>query len=118
MASTSNKNTPGNYKAEQQINARIDTYALYENSYAGKAYSNYLPGDGLLPGSNARSTLCQNYVDVETQLRGIGSTNLVKPKAEVRPEFLPIESLNVIDRLPTLLPEPLIVQKDQRPQWS
>jgi hypothetical protein len=118
MASTSNKNTPGNYQAEQQINKDVDRYSLFSNGSQGRAFTNHLAGDGLLAGSNARDTLCANYTDVESQLRGIGSTNLVSPKAPVIPEFQQVDSLNVIDRIPILIPEPLIVQKNQRPHWT
>ena len=68
MASTSNKNTPGNYKHEQRMNQNIDTYRTFLNSAPGEAYTNHLPGDGLLPAKNARSEMCRNYCDVESQL--------------------------------------------------
>lgn len=115
MASTRNKNSAGDYKAEQFINTSIDSYSTYVNSSSALAYTNHLAGDGLLFGKNARSTLCNNYVDVETQLFGIGATNLVNPKMKVKEDMTYIQSLNIIDRLPVLIPEPLIVEKNQRP---
>ena len=66
-------------------------------------------------GKKFPSTLCNNYVDVESQLRGIGATNLVKPLMKVTPNMQYIQSLNIIDRLPVLIPEPLVVEKYQRP---
>ena len=116
MASTKNKNTFGNYRAEQFINTSIDSYSTYVNGGSALAYSNHLAGDGLLMGKNARSTLCNNYIDVESQLFGIDATNLVNPKMDVTPEFRYVQSLNIINRLPVLIPEPLIVDKYQRPQ--
>jgi hypothetical protein len=113
MSSTRNKNCPGDYKLEQNINTRIDSYGLEKNSSV--AYQNYLPGDGLLPAKNARKTLCENYTDVESALFGIGSTNLVNPQGPTTPSFQPIQSLNVIDRIATQVPEPLVVEKGQRP---
>jgi len=115
MASTRNRNSEGDYIAEQRINQQIDTYATFINSAPGEAFTNHLAGDGLLMGKNARSTLCNNYTDMESQLFGIGSTNLVNPKSHISPDFRYIQSLNVIDRLPVLIPEPLIIQKNQRP---
>jgi hypothetical protein len=117
MASTSNKNTPGNYKHEQRINDNISTYSTYLYSAPAQAYTSHLPGDGLLPGKIARSQLCNNYCDVESQLFGIGSTNLVNPTTPVQPELRSLQSLSVIDRLPVLLPEPLKVEKNQRPYF-
>lgn len=115
MSSTRSKNTPGNYVAEQHINTSIDTYATYLHSARAEAYTNHLAGNGLLGGRNARSSLCANYTDVESQLFGIGTTNLVKPYVPVRPELYRLSSLNVIDKLPVLLPEPLILEQNQRP---
>ncbi len=112
MASTRNKNCHGDYHAEQKINTLIDNYAVYVNST--EAYTNHLAGDGLLVGKNARNTLCHNYTDVESQLFGIGTTNLVNPKNTVSPDLRPIQSLSIINRLPVLVPEPLIVEKNQR----
>jgi hypothetical protein len=115
MASTRNKNQQGDYNAEQFMNTSIDTYATFINSAPAEAYTNYLAGDGLLAGKNARNTLCHNYTDVESQLFGIGTTNLVNPKSHVTPELKPLQSLSIINRLPILVPEPLIVDKNQRP---
>ncbi len=115
MASTSNKNTPGNYVLEQKMNQYIDKYRTYLHSAAGEAHTNHLPGNGLLPASNARTHLCGNYCDVESQLRGIGSTNLVNPQTPVTPQLQSISSLSVMDKLPVLIPEPLVVEKNQRP---
>ena len=112
MASTRNKNCPGDYKLEQYVNTQLDAYAV--NKSATVAYENYLPGDGLLPAKTPRKIICENYTDVESALFGIGSTNLVNPQAPTVPIFQPTQSLNVIDRLPTMVPEPLIVEKGQR----
>lgn len=113
MASTSNRNTPGNYALEQKMNQHIDSYQTY--IHAGEAYTNHLPGNGLLPASTARSQLCGNYCDVESQLRGIGSTNLVNPQTPVVPQHRTLDSLSIMTKLPVLLPEPLVVEKNQRP---
>ncbi len=113
MASTSNRNTPGNYALEQKMNQHIGSYQTY--IHAGEAYTNHLPGNGLLPASTARSQLCGNYCDVESQLRGIGSTNLVNPQTPVVPQHRMLDSLSIMTKLPVLLPEPLVVEKNQRP---
>jgi len=114
MTSTSNKNMPGNYALEQRMNTLIDGYRTYLHSAAGEAYTNHLPGNGLLPASNSRVHLCGNYCDVESQLRGIGSTNLVNPQTYVVPQHREMESLSIMQKLPVLLPEPLVVEKNQR----
>jgi hypothetical protein len=59
--------------------------------------------------------LSSNPFDIESQLFGIGTSNMVKPKPSVKPGIHDLHSLNVSDRLPTMIPEPLIVEKGQRP---
>ena len=115
MASTNNKNSPGNYKAEQKMNDYIKNYTTYIHSAPAKANTNHHPGKGVLPAKTAREELCNNYVDVESQLFGIGTTNLVNPKGTVTPQFKDPRSINFIDGLEVSLPEPLVVQKNQRP---
>jgi hypothetical protein len=118
MASTSNKNTPGNYHHEQTENRLNCEHITYLNSGAGEAYTNHFAGDGLLSGKNARSKLCNNYCDIESQLRGIGSTNLVNPYKTIEPQLRPMQSLSIMQKLPVLIPEPLVIEKNQRPYMN
>jgi hypothetical protein len=115
MASTSNCNTPGNYALEQKINDSNCKYHTYIHSAGGEAATNHLPGNGLLPAKNARSSLCYNYCDVESQLFGIGTSNLVNPRLPVEPKLRNVQSVSVADRTPVYMPEPWVVQNDQRP---
>ena len=50
MASTRNKNTPGNYCLEQREYKESSNYTLYPNSQYGAAYNTRLAGNGLNPG--------------------------------------------------------------------
>ena len=115
MASTSNKNTPGNYYHEQKSNELNHNYMTYINSGYGEAYTNHFAGDGLLPGKNARTYLCNNYCDIESQLFGIGSTNLVNPYKQVEPQIRNMPSLSIMNKTPLILPVPLVIEKNQRP---
>jgi len=115
MASTRNRNCQGDYVLEQAQNKGICGYSEYGHSAYGYPNETMLPGNGLLQGRVASRNLSSNYADIESQLFGIGSTNLVKPKDPVTPDIHPLLSLNVIDRLPVLIPEPLVVAKNQRP---
>ena len=112
MASTRNRNTYGDYQLEQRLNNGVSTYCT--NAY-GAPSSVYLPGDGLLAGKVGYNDLASNGMDVESFLWGIGSTNLVEPKSEFRPKIKPLKSLNVICRIPTIVPEPLVLEPNQRP---
>jgi hypothetical protein len=113
MASTRTKNTIGNYDLEQwsnQSSVGYNTSIVY-----GAAPQTMLPGDGLLAGNVSRTQLAHNSCDVESSLFGIGSTNLVQARHEIVPEIAQLKSLNVIDRLPIMVPSPLIVESNQRP---
>jgi hypothetical protein len=115
MSSTRNKNMPGDYTLEQSANKLGCKYSTYES--AGKPVETYYAGDGLLAGRIPASNLAFNACDIESQLFGIGSTNLVNPKKDVRPDIKPVQSLNMIDKLPIFIPEPLVVEKNQRPYF-
>jgi len=117
MSSTRNKNASGDYLMEQQSNKAGCKYSTYENSAYGKANTTHFAGDGLIMGRIAPTNLSHNACDIESQLFGIGSTNLVTPKKEVQPDLKTVESLNVIDKLPVILPQPLALDKNQRPYY-
>jgi len=113
MASTRNRNTPGDYKLEQWSN----THKLNYNTYIpfGKPSEIMFPGDGLLTGKVGPMGLAHNSCDIESMLRGIGSTNLVTPNPTIVPEIKPLNSLSIIGRLPVVIPDPLVIEPNQRP---
>ncbi len=106
---------PGDYALEQHSYKAGSKYSTYDSF--GKPVETHYAGDGLLPGRIAHTQLAFNACDVESQLFGIGSTNLVNPKSAVKPDLKPIQSLNVIEKLPIFIPEPLVVEKNQRPYF-
>ena len=116
MASTTNKNTPGNYAAEQKLFQDHLDYQQYV-SY-GKTEATYLPGTGLLAGKVFHDNFTANYIEVEGFLRGTGMSNLVNPRPEVTPEKIEMKSLAIHEKLPVLLPRDLVIDHNQRPQWS
>lgn len=112
MASTRNRNTPGNYKLEQNMNTGQRKYVEYTHSTI--PVQTMYPGDGLLMGQLGHSGLSHNGTDIESYLRGIGSTNLVEPNIDPIPQNKSLQSLNIINRMPMFIPEPLVVKIDQR----
>jgi hypothetical protein len=115
MASTRNRNTPGNYTAEQQINHISHNYYSYESApHYGVASETHFAGNGLVGMKTAHRNLSNNYCDVESFLFGIGSTNLVSPQPEPVPEIHVKKSLNIIDRIPIILPDTHNVPTNQR----
>ena len=115
MASTRNKNTPGNYNIEQTALTRQNEHVTFINGYQGKSYTNHFSGNGLLPGKRSCNELSYNPYDVEGFLFGIGSTNLVNPTTPPVVQLKKLDSLNISDRLPTVVPAPLVMDRNQRP---
>jgi hypothetical protein len=68
-----------------------------------------------MPDRMPRDTLSKNSVDIESMLRGIGSTNLVVPQKPIIPQLKTVPTSVFFDRLIVNMPKPLVVEKDQRP---
>jgi hypothetical protein len=114
MASTSNKNTPGNYQEEQRAFKQQLQYST--NKEYAFAKNTYKSGFGLNPGQLPDTELAKNPNDIESFLFGIGSTNLVKPQKPVTAEVRNIPQLSMLDRrVPLILPKDLVLEGNQRP---
>ena len=109
MASTRSKNTPGNYAIEQSSYLRQLDNVIYKNGASGQA---------LLPGKCGSMNLSYNYADVESYLLGIGSTNLVNPKADPVVQLKYIQSINIYDKPSVIIPSPFTPSSDQRPAFG
>lgn len=115
MASTRTNNTPGNYCLQQRHYAHSRQYTGYINSAYGNAYDTRLPGNGLNPAQIPWNKLSNNSADIESFLFGINSTNLVNPAPPLTPELTCLKTANIFETRPVYIPEPLIVEKRQRP---
>ena len=115
MASTRNRNDRGNYQSEERGREEQRLYSMFRNQGNGQAFNNHFAGDGLLGGQMGPLALSRNFADIDSYLKGTGSTNLVSPQPEIRPQLKQLDSLSVINRIPVLIPEPLRHIKDQRP---
>ena len=112
MASTRNLNMRAEYALEQNINDNSNKYNI--NKY-GRSYRDANPTQNVNHGSMARDALSSNPVDIETQLFGIGSTNLVNPKTPVRPGLKVLPEVHFTDKHDLVMPESYIVMNNQRP---
>ena len=115
MASTRNINDRGDYAAEQRAYEERRSYALFRNQGNGQAFTNHFAGDGLLMGHMGPMALSRNFADIDSYLKGTGSTNLVMPQPTIQPQLKELEPLASADRIPVILPAPLRHIKDQRP---
>jgi hypothetical protein len=116
MADTRKKSQRGDYELEQSGNAQYSEY-LGNRDYSTPA-ATYFAGNGLLSGRIASVGLANNACDIESMLRGIGSSNMVNRQTAPTPDIRGLKSLNIIESQPVILPDPLIVQKGQRPQFK
>ena len=113
MASTRNKNTCGDYYLEHKQSQHILDNRIYEHRRI--AYSNALPCAGINVGSVPNTQLARNATDIESALYGINSTNLVNPQQPVRPQLKSMPNLAFFERPQVFIPEPLVVESNQRP---
>ncbi|MFY7728229.1 MAG: hypothetical protein ACOVRN_01795 [Flavobacterium sp.] len=109
MASTRNKNTPGDYSLEQRQYTQSSVYTLYEHSQYGSAYNTRLPGNGLLAGQVPWNKLSYNAADTESFLFGINATNLVNPAPCFVPEITKLETTHLFEKGPIYIPAPLML---------
>jgi hypothetical protein len=113
MASSRNKNSVGNYRQEMIQIEKTRTHTYYTGSVINQITS--YPGEGLLGCRNPNLILSNDYTDIETELFGIGSTNLVQPRKPQIYDFKQFKVLDIQERSNIILPQPLIVSKNNRP---
>ena len=66
-------------------------------------------------GSMARDALSGNAIDTESQLFGIGSTNLVTPQQPVRPDIKTLGNVDFCDRKELINHDSIYIMNNQRP---
>uniref|UniRef100_A0A6C0I3B9 Uncharacterized protein n=1 Tax=viral metagenome TaxID=1070528 RepID=A0A6C0I3B9_9ZZZZ len=112
MSSTGLKSILSNYKAEQAIMTAPISYTI--NEVYGAPPLSCFPGHGLLPAKMPAMQLSNNSCDIESQLFGIGSANVVNPKPKISLSAKPIASLSIIKQSPILLYETNSLTPEQR----
>jgi hypothetical protein len=113
MTSTRSRNTLGDYQLEQALNRGQLNYKTYQGRIMVR--DTLLPGVGLKPARLPMQVDCDLW-DIESELRGIGSTNLVNPKTTtlLPPEPKGWRTLNIYEQEPVILPRPLEIPADAR----
>jgi hypothetical protein len=56
-----------------------------------------------------------NAIDIESELRGIGTTNLVNNYEKVVPEYKSLNFKPYFRYVPLIMPKPLVIENGQRP---
>ena len=117
MTDTRKKSQKGDYNLEQNVTFGVaDYYFNSENRY-GNPLTTILPGNGLIGQKVSRVNLANNSLDIETMLRGTGSCNMVQQQDNIVPDIRALKMLDMFESQPTYVPQPMVVQKGQRPQW-
>jgi hypothetical protein len=117
MSSTQLINDKGEY-CQQQRNMRLsEQFALYK--YKCISNESAFPCVGIntpmMTNGYNNNILSKNAPDIESALFGIGSTNLVKAKEPVVAHMNCLPHKKFFERPKSFLPEPLVVEKFQRP---
>ena len=112
MASTRNINNPNDYSMRQRVYSGTSDYLAFASFHvaANTAISNDYSAS-FLP----RHLLCTNSIDVESQLFGINSSNLVAPAAKVTPDNTKLPTVSFFERQACYMPRNLSVEPNQRP---
>ena len=113
MSSTRNKNTSGDYYLEQKQSTHILDNRVYQHRRV--AYNNALPCAGINVGSIPNTELASNATDIESRLYGINSSNLVNPQKQLRPDIKSMPDVAFFERHQIFVPEPLVIENNQRP---
>lgn len=113
MSSTRLKNQPGEYKLEQQRNQ----YTCANRLSKHRTISNHtsLPELGFNVSYLPNHLLAKNAVDIESNLFGVGSTNLVNPNTPVEPDLNTLQSIAFFEKPEFVLPIPFVHSTNQRP---
>jgi len=115
MASTRNNNTRSDYKLQQHQFERMRNYSITpeNDTIIGVMY----PKFGINIQQAPAQQLSKNSIDLESQLFGIGSSNLVEEKHNVNIHANKIKDVNFIDRMELFVPKFEDIT-DQRPLFK
>ena len=113
MTSTRNRNTASDYNLEQLQNTNHLENNLYINY--GRPSTECFP-ELYNPSKLSRDALANNPIDIESTLRGIGSSNMVKPCTQTNPSLRNLDFKPFFDRpKAVVMPYPLVFENNQRP---
>ena len=115
MTSTRNKNTKEDYSLEQKSYSLVRDYNHYQHSCFGAPYKSAIPEVGYTPSRMSCDEWSSNAIDIESELRGIGTTNLVNKYEKVVPEYKKVEFKPFFRHVPLIMPKPLVIENGQRP---
>lgn len=118
MASTRLNNDKVEYCQQKRDWRLSEQFALYK--YKCISAQSAIPQVGInmpmMTNGYNNNILSNNASDIESSLFGIGATNLVESKKPVVVKVNHLPERQFYDRVETFIPEPLVVEKFQRPK--
>jgi hypothetical protein len=112
MASTRLRNAPGDYKIQERNKATAREYLAYDY----KTNASILPNAGINMGRIPAYLLSNNQADIDSFLKGTYFNNLEDPRRGFTPRIKKVNEVSYFEKDPVLMPEPLIVERNQRPE--
>jgi len=116
MASTHLKNSKGQYCLEKRDDRLTQEHDFFQGFKI--PYESAWPVLGFNPSTMKagiyNNILSNNPIDIESELFGVGSTNLVKPKPTVYPSLNKLPEKCFFNRPHLAIPNPLVIEKNQR----
>ena len=113
MSSTRNRNMRSDYCLESKTYKKGENYNLFENKRVPK--QTMLPCAGVNVGYIPSNELAWNAVNIESQLFGIGASNMIQRKEVEDPRVKKLDEISFFERMDIYIPEPLALEKKQRP---
>ena len=118
MSSTHLNNSCGMYKLEQNINIDHQTSKLYKGQSIPRQskFGNLGINNQRMIAGYYNNVLSNNPTDIESELYGIGSTNLVQKKEPVIKQLNRLDTETIVKpHISQFIPQPLVVEKGSRP---
>jgi len=111
------KNSPGMYALEQKDNKNQQGYLMnilpqipYTNRYAG-----FGTNVGAMKSGYYHNILSNNTANIESNLFNIREFDLTTTKTDFKPSLNTLKEQTFFNKNDVFVPEPLVVQKNQRP---
>lgn len=113
MSSTRFINDIGEYTLQQKQSREICGNRI--SNHRTRNSNQGLPELGFNPTHIPSTQLSHNAIDVESQLYGIGTSNLIKPHVHVTPDLINQTNVSYFKKPELLLPVPFEHKGNQRP---
>lgn len=108
-----NNNTKENYSLEQKQNSSAFNYIFYNSKITPQIQGNGLGITKLHP-----SALNENYIDIDSELKGIGSCNFIEPRYKVKHNPNHIKVLDLYEKKQVTPLNTSIYYQNERPFYT